>query len=312
MENKRFLENIFRWVNLNELVFDAAIAGISMILYHILAPVSGFLLFDTDPLVMLPIMGVSEFCIMLFFGQIYRVFNEENLNPPRVLSALSDIILFIAINGIFFLMPALMASVVRSIPDIAENIEFALVPISGAFIILGITFGFPRRNLKDIEPLLSLPLAITALMGVISVLFVLFTYGVIPGIIYILFIGGALLLNRLLLLKPEKEAALRPVPKIRAGRVIAGIIVPIAVVFALMVWQELIVVRSVTNALAAGETLTPWNIVVLMTLSGLIPVRILAILAPPIRPINAGIAVISMFFYFLSIAAAIKKLSAIL
>lgn len=299
-----------RWVNLYELIFDIIIAGIAGFFYRLAAPDTGFILIDTGPLPMLCVMAGAEFFIMLFFGQVYRRYNDIILKPPRIVDALSGIILFIAINGIFFMMPAVLASALHGLPEIGENIEFAFVPISGAFIILGITFGFPRKSLKDIEPLASLPIAITGILGVVSVLFVIFSYGIVLGILYFIFVGGALLTNRLIFMRPEPEEAKQQTPASSPWRIIAGILLPIAAAFALTVWQELVTVRAVSNTIAAGETITPWNIILIMTVSGLIPVRILTILAPPFRPVNAGLAVLTMQFYFSSVAGAIDKLMA--
>ena len=300
-----------KWVNLYELVFDIAIAAVTALIYRAAAPVTGLILVDNNPIQMIPVMVMAEFFIMLFFGQIYRVYNNGMLNPPRILSAFSDIILFIAINGIFFIMPAMLASAVKSIPEIGDNVEFAFVPLSGAFIILGITFGFPRKSLTEIEPLLSIPLAITPLLGIISLLFIIFTYGIILGVLYLLFVGGALLANRLLLLSSEREKPVKPASSIRPGRIIAGILLPIATAFALIMWQELVIVRAVHNSIAAGETLTPWNILVLLTIGGLLPVRLLAALAPPYKPVNTVISIGAFLFYYSYLVSIIDKLTAL-
>ncbi|NPV03021.1 MAG: hypothetical protein HPY53_16730 [Brevinematales bacterium] len=311
VSNNKPMFRLDKWVNVYELAFDLAIAAATALIYRAAAPVTGLILVDNNPFQMIPVMAAAEFFIMLFFGQIYRAYNDEMLNPPRILSAFSDIVLFIAINGVFFLMPAMLASAVRSIPEIGENVEFAFVPLSGAFIILGITLGFPRKRLKEIEPLLSIPLAITPLLGVISLLFIIFTYGIIPGILYLIFVGGALLVNRLLIMSPEREKPIKPAPNIRPVRIIAGILLPIATALALIMWQEMVIVRAVHNSIAAGETLTPWNILVLLTIGGLLPVRLLAALAPPYKPVNTVVSIGAFIFYYTYLVSIIDKLTAL-
>jgi hypothetical protein len=299
---------IEKWINIYELVFDAAIAGISMILYHILAPVSGFLLFDTDPLLMLLIMGVSEFCIMLFFGQVFRAHEDSS----EKLTTLTIIIIILAIHFVFLIMPARLSAVFEKIPGIGDELVFAFVPISGAFVILGITFGFPRIYLKDFSPIFGFVFALSGLLSVLSFIEILLKFGIIPGLIFLLIVGSPLLINRIIVLRPIPKKSKKTSPLLKPLRIIAGILISVAAAFSLMVWQELITVREVQNAVSAGEHISPWHILLMLFFSGIIPVRILAIIAPPFRPINAGIAVISMFFYFFSIAAAINKLSAIL
>ncbi|OHD57222.1 MAG: hypothetical protein A2Y33_07455 [Spirochaetes bacterium GWF1_51_8] len=300
-----FIETLLKWINPYELIFDLAIALIAGAVYRAAAPVTGFILLDTGPLAAIAVMALSEFFLMLFFGQIYRRYNNSAIEKPPVIEALSGIVLFIAINGLFFSMPSTIYSMLLTFPDFEHGVEFAIVPVSGAFIIIGVSVGFPLNKFKEVEPFLSIPLAITGLLGVVSVLYIVFSFGVIAGLLYALMPVTAYLIHFFLKERAARSGEAKPRSKVLGT--IAAVLLPITAALALSVWQEIVVVRSVMVMSDPGQAFTGWNLLVLMLVSGLLPIRLLAALAPPYKPVNTVIAVLSLAFYFTSLFTAAEK-----
>ncbi|OHD56926.1 MAG: hypothetical protein A2Y33_08160 [Spirochaetes bacterium GWF1_51_8] len=309
MENKNarppLIETILRWINPYELFFDLAIGLTAAIIYRAAAPVTGFILLDTGPLFAFAAMAISEFFIMMFFGQVFRRHDRVITEKSRGFDLFTLLLVFFTVGGVIFIMPAMLSFILESIPDFPQGIGFTLVPVSGAVIIIGVCFGFTRDLFGKIRIFLALPLSLTGLMGAASVIYIGFTYGWLNAGLYALLPVGAIVLYWIMKGRAERLKDV-PIRTRKAARILGSILLPVAAALSMMVWQELMIVRVALIA-HEGSTVAPWNLFVFLLMSGLIPIRILAAIAPPFRPVNFGIAVIAFYFYFTSILSAAER-----
>ena len=329
--NSKPMFRLDKWVNLYELVFDIAIAGLSVLIYRAVSPGTGFLFLDHNPMFSLAAMALSQFFIVMFFGHIFRRYMEIGDKTGWVW-VFTAAVLYIGINSMFFIMPIEVYQAVSSLPEIGisgnpesgavwdkvlnfaktipfigKDIGFALAPISSVFIILGFSAGFPRKDLKNLDYFITFPKYIMWIFGPLAAIFIFLKFGIIIGIVFVLLMAGAQMLNIYMKKTPKQEE--KAVPKHIGGvpSMLLQITIPLATALALMIWQELMIVRAVRVSAAAGQEYVPSNIFLILVTGGLIPVRILAALAPPYRPVNTAFAAASLYVYFSSLMFAVRN-----
>jgi hypothetical protein len=311
MENQGVIEKVSRWVNLNELIFDAVLTIIGLVVYRLIVPASGFLTSGIGfwPLFII-VLGV-QFIVIVFFGSLFRQF-EELTGKLTFLRVLIRIILFLAITGLYVLMPLELYRIFSQTEEIQNDFALAVFGLMGYIMILGAITGFRLDQLKVIKFILYVPGLMTIGTLPITVIYFFTYHGILAGILSIVILAGVMfgvivLKQHFENKKPTEKPALI---RMKSVLLIAGI--PILTVAALTVWQEMTLISTARAMANNNMAISPENILPVLLWSGFIPIRILAALAPPYKPVNTVITLGAFYFYYTSLVSIIDKLSGVI
>ncbi|NPV02671.1 MAG: hypothetical protein HPY53_14960 [Brevinematales bacterium] len=340
---KKFFEKISHSVNLNELVFDATLTLSAFILYRLVVPKSGFLFITNDLTVIIAVIICTQFLISLLLFGILRNYDDmreaalagnsraipqgngisARINTWLIKAPLPGVLLFliicVAITGLYILMPMKAFNIIDQItiqaPDSDPNrfLGMFISFLAGSAVILPgvILFKITEAGMRwffivsipFVYEFLAIPFSVVyfAMQGGAwgAILFVLITAGVITGIV---------LLKRYLM---EENRATPPLLK-KFGVLSRTWIIPFFTALAMLVYNEMSLASAANDLVKSGLDVNLLNIFPLLLLSGIIPIRAIMLLSPPVRVINLVISVITLVLFFTNIESVLGRLSGII
>ncbi|NPV03022.1 MAG: hypothetical protein HPY53_16735 [Brevinematales bacterium] len=302
---------IGKLINLNELIFDIALTVIGVMVYRMVVPKTGFLTSGMDFWTLFIIVLGVQFIVVVFFGSIYRQF-EEIAEGHGFVRVLINIILFVAITGVYVLMPLELFRIFEHMENAPTDFSFVVFGLMGYMIILGALAGFRLDQIESLKYILYVPGMVTIATLPIAIIYFFINHGVLAGILTIVILAGILIGVFFLKKRLENKDPSENKTVIRLKSVLYMAVIPILTVVALTIWQELTLISTARSMANNDLAISAENILPILLWSGFIPVRILAALAPPYKPVNTVITLGSFYFYYISLVSVIDKIAAVM
>ena len=337
---KGIVERISHTVNMNELVFDITLTLSAFILYRLVVPKSGFLFITTNLTVIIAVIICAQFLISLLLFGILRNYEEmreaalagnsrasqhgnsisERINTWLIKAPLPGVLLFliicVVITGLFILMPMKAFNIIDQITiQAADNdpnrfLGMFISFLAGSAVILPGVLLFKINeacmrwffivSIPFVYEFLAIPFSVVyfAMLGgaLGAILFVLITAGVITGIV---------LLKRHFL---EDERIPSPILK-KFSNLSRTWIIPFFTALAMLVYNEMSLASAANELVKSNLDVNTLNIFPLLLLSGIIPIRAIMLLSPPVRLINLVISAITLVLFFTNIESVLGRLS---
>lgn len=318
-----------RYLNVNELTFDIVVALIVFFGIDFLLPGGRRFVELYSPGQILVIALLSAFFVMLFLGDIYRRY--INTTGSGVLIAFIKIVFFCAISSIYLVVLTFFTShhvMPFSLAGIRElEMVVFLMPVYP--VIWGVTLSFPPDEIDSVKYTLYIPgmmavalIPVTALMAGYYISWFL----VLPVlVVLILLLAGPYYLKQRLMkkrsdeffrrfhaeLREEKPVTQKDIERIKNN--ISGeydsravkfflsswhvVLFPVFCATALILWQKM-TVEMLLQAWANWHVEPDLNTIFwILAVSGIVPVRILAEIAPPWKPVNTLVASGALLYY---------------
>jgi hypothetical protein len=339
MQAKVVFERLSRLVNRNELVFDATITLVAILVYRLIVPEGGFIFSNLGWGVMVATIVCVQFFTALFFASIIkknfelkdavkagtwppageRVGFVDRINKKLAGSTFVHVVTWIliwsAISSLFILMPLKITDEIAHYtintgwdnPD-KYLTSFVAFLCCCSVIVAGVV------HFKFIVPasvwcfIISIPFAYLVFEFPLSIVFFACRAGWIGAILFVLVTGGAVV--GILMLKRyffDKSISSVPFLKKLSGP-FRVLVLPFLTALSLTVWSEMSLVSSVHDMIREGLAVNMVNVFPYLLVSGLIPVRALVFFTPPIKPLNIIFSIGALYLYFSSLEAVLAKI----
>ncbi|OHD57221.1 MAG: hypothetical protein A2Y33_07450 [Spirochaetes bacterium GWF1_51_8] len=310
MDKKDFIEKLVSLVNIYELIFDLTITAVSLIVYRLILLPGGFIFIGIEPLSGLFLFFGAQFFTALFFTAIYRRFTEIR-EDSKFVEGVIKVVMFLGITGLYILMPLEIFHYIDRMPGKNSEFGFVILSLSGLLISLAVYIGTPKDDFPTVKYTIYVPMVVGVACFPVAV-FHVFASSVIGGIVFLIVTAGIVVAA--VMIKNGIAKRKEPLPRLvtRTGSAFMLFALPVLTAVAIAAWQELSLISTVTGFTNNKLPVRHEDVIIMMTLGGLIPIRLLAALAPPFRIINLAVAVPAMYYYFTSLLAAAEKLHAIL
>ncbi|OHD55483.1 MAG: hypothetical protein A2Y33_11785 [Spirochaetes bacterium GWF1_51_8] len=338
-----FLEKFSRIVNLNELVFDLTLSITAIIVYRLIVPKAGFLFSGSDiPFTIAVIVCVQFFTALFFAGILKRYdemqaavktgayppadskpgftkrFNKRLAETPAV-GILLGIFVFAAVTSLYILMPMSVNNVIAKITmEAADNdpnryLGMFVFFLTGVIVILpGVLIFKDDKGAIRWMIIISLLFAYEALAFPFSIVYFAFLGGAVGAILFVLITAGAvtgtILLKRCFI---DKDFTAIPAVKKIAGP-LKMFVIPFFTAIAMIVWSELSMISAAQDLIHENLAVNMANIFPYLLLSGLVPVRVVILFAPPVKPLNILISAVTMYLFFVNLDSVLVKLSGLM
>jgi hypothetical protein len=289
MKKNAFLTNR---INFNELIFDFAILFFPLMLEEIYDPLMASAPFGL-PFVQLFITGTIYFLPLL----IGRMYNVDFKDASAFIRKLIPVILFLTT---FFAYGNLLYLVIPTFND-AESHSRMIFMTATLFLIMGPTAGlmFTRKDAPRIEGASTQLFLFLFTIAIIPLLYVLISgesiFGntaVLAGILiaFGLMMGDALLIVLLYFIYIKTKAVLVRLGIYKTFIFVVKLMTPFCVSF-MLVFFNINSSRLLVGIELHGAASV--LLVILIFVAGVLPLRIMLMMTPPVRPINIVLGILS-------------------
>jgi hypothetical protein len=312
-------EKLKQIINSDETVIDFILLIFSCIITFYLIPEKSILIKILNPYSVLILIFFIEFFCILFISEQYK--KMFKFSEKKDAGFIAKFLFFITVTGLYFIMIITVVFFNLYIGNTAleylkSNHELSLVifVILGFPIMLGYLIGFPAETWKKTNYIIYVPATLYFLMLLIST--ATFFYHSLPLWALFIFITGAGgLIVPVYLKTSKKHSGLRKkienrYLKYRAIRKIwKSILLPLIIIVMFIFWEELVLITMVQTAYNNDIVLNPLIILFSLLLSGILPLRLLALLTPPFKIINIITGILVLYFYFNSLCMQLPVLA---
>jgi hypothetical protein len=285
------------------------------------------------------ILGV-QFFTALFLAGVLRDYDEiheaYDRSPPSACeSHLSDRInawlassrlvysiicgaLFIGANGLFIMVPLELYKAAGTLTDldaktggIHKHLDTMTLFVSGLpILVVGAMMFKGAKALQRWYTITFFPSMLFTFTWPMATMYFAHQGGVAGGIFFLLVTG--LVFTGIILLKTRHaEKQLTLIPQVaRVLRPLRRFVVPAAAATALVLWNDLVLATTVRHLAGKQEAATMSTVFPYLLAGGLIPVRLIILLVPPVKPLHLVSSCVSLFLLFATLDAQLPELAA--
>jgi len=338
--NRKITSGFPRRININEMVFDITVSFFALFFYRLFLPENGLVLSKISLLTAFVLILSVQFFMALFLADILQTFDRyrddcfaDKYPKPGKHVGVSDkinewlllnpyiyivivILYFAGISGLYILMPLELYKIVGELVDaqritggMNEYLDILTPFLTGLPVLIVGLMMF-----KGEGPGIGITNPLTRWYGISLVPFMMFSFvwplsskyfahafGLIGGFLFML-ITIPLFAGVIFLKVRSAEKKYTEIPTIaiilKPLRMIA---VPFFTAVAMILWHELVLANSVKVLQQKQIVINLLNVFPLLLLSGLIPIRLVILLVPPVKPINVLISTASLIFFLTSL-----------
>ncbi len=320
---------ILEYIDISDLVFDIIVVTFTAFVLGRINPDGSRLVDVLTPGGIFALGMCVLFFITLYMGQLFRRYDERFDSP--FLRGLMKFVFFLGITGAYLALILFFAAY-RIMPwsGIAREMDIMIVLFPVFPLLWGLQCVFDYDELKQMLYVLYIPGTVAVPLVPISgcivgshtawylglAAFVLFiACSALPFAVKWAFgkIIGPNKMDRMLALRKkgmdpvEIEETLRgkgggePLPLLVFRKAFTVIVIPCGAALAMLLWQNM-TVEMLHRAYANWNLVAGADVVLLsLVLSGIVPLRVLSELAPPLRPANLVIASFALAYYMFAL-----------
>jgi hypothetical protein len=321
--------SISRYVSVRELVFDIIIVLFTAFVLRQINPDGKKLLEVMSPAGVL-VLGLGiNFAITLFMGSLYRSYSEYF--DTGVMTVLVRFVFFLGITGMY-LASILFFAAYRVMPwtGLAREMDILIVLIPAYPLFWGVSCAFSMEEIRNIKYVLYVPMTVTVPLVPVGAAIIGYHTRWYVGLIFFVILVLALVVPFMVRTILEKKSNARLLREMRdqrendqtaqqspagvmAEKGIAGIslhgaigawdelVLPPMAALAMLFWQNM-TVEMLARAYRNWNMIPDTNVIFWsLILSGIVPLRVILQLAPPLKPVNMAISVASLAYYIFSL-----------